>query len=681
MLRANPSFVRDQGFETEQELLDAFSTGVSDIYVQANRRQAFTEALEGHGQVTDFVSEIHVKKTGQTMWVREHAHVVYRDDGEIHCYEGTIENINAERATEASLAAQAQRFRALTDSAQLLTLICNLQGQLSYVSGASMHLLARHQEQLLDTHLTDWAHPQDVDILQAELDRVAGGEDSQLEVNLRLAHHDGSWRHVGMLMRNCLTERGIEGLVCNFRDTSLRVRAEAKLREANEWLELAILGADLGTWEQTVGGERKHQMDERACAMLGLSVEQFQGVDWPTLIHPDDLPVMRQRMRDHRDGLTSSFDAEYRAKHKNGSWVWFYSRGKLQTAAHGNLVTRLVGTVMDISVRKSAEEALRATEADLRATLAALPDPVFELDVNGTYLAAHSQRSDTLTNAGDSLVGKRMIDVLPVEAATQCMAALQQALANGHSSGTQYRLMLSNGEAWFELSVARKSGLPDQPARFIAIARDISERKRATEAVRQMAFHDPLTELPNRRLLMDRLQHALAVSARNRIVGSVLFLDLDNFKTLNDAHGHDVGDLLLREVARRLLHCVRAADTVARMGGDEFVVLLEDLSFDLLEAQTQTLNIANKILIALNQPYQLGHITHRSTPSIGAALMSATPTSASELLKQADVAMYQAKSKGRNQVVLLSPQDMAIPPTGTGNVPTGGRASAGERLR
>ena len=177
--------------------------------------------------------------------------------------------------------------------------------------------------------------------------------------------------------------------------------------------------------------------------------------------------------------------------------------------------------------------------------------------------------------------------------------------------------------------------------------------------IEQLAFFDPLTDLPNRRLLMDRLQHALSTSARNGRSGALLFLDLDHFKTLNDTLGHEVGDQLLRQVAQRLKDCMRAQDTVARLGGDEFVVMLEDLADQPLEAAALTQRIGEKILAALNAPYALATQTYRSTCSVGAALFEATPISAAELLRQADIAMYQVKARGRNDLCFFDPQMQA----------------------
>jgi diguanylate cyclase (GGDEF)-like protein/PAS domain S-box-containing protein len=184
---------------------------------------------------------------------------------------------------------------------------------------------------------------------------------------------------------------------------------------------------------------------------------------------------------------------------------------------------------------------------------------------------------------------------------------------------------------------------------------DMTASQQAHEEIERLAFYDPLTDLPNRRLLLVRLRSALISSQRTGLRGAIIFIDLDNFKTLNDTLGHDIGDILLIQVARRLEDCLRECDTKARLGGDEFVVLLENLNADLLQALKQTELISHKILTALAQPYALNNYTYRTTPSIGVTLFEGNQFSSDELLKQADIAMYQAKTGGRNTLCFFDP--------------------------
>jgi len=206
-----------------------------------------------------------------------------------------------------------------------------------------------------------------------------------------------------------------------------------------------------------------------------------------------------------------------------------------------------------------------------------------------------------------------------------------------------------NGEIYPKwLTISAVKGDDGGVTHYVWAHQDITERKAAEEKIRQLAYHDPLTRLPNRQLLLDRMQHALASCARSGRKGALLFIDLDNFKSLNDTLGHLLGNLLLQQVAERLASCVREGDTVARLGGDEFVVMLEDMSEQTIEAAEQAKVIGEKILAALSQPYLLDMHEFRSSGSIGVTVFGGDQQDAEELLKQADIAMYQSKKDGRN---------------------------------
>jgi diguanylate cyclase (GGDEF)-like protein/PAS domain S-box-containing protein len=214
----------------------------------------------------------------------------------------------------------------------------------------------------------------------------------------------------------------------------------------------------------------------------------------------------------------------------------------------------------------------------------------------------------------------------------------------------------SNGTSFYaRLNCLRLDDKTDAPDLLRLVLTDVSQQKQAEEEVEHLAFYDPLTSLPNRRLMLDRLNQIMLASTRTGHAGALLFIDIDNFKTLNDTLGHDAGDLLLQQMAQRLAASVRAGDTVSRQGGDEFVVILDKLSEQPAEAAKETKIIADKILTALRQSYQLANHTYLTSVSIGATLFNTQEIVIDDLLKQADLAMYEAKAAGRNTFRFFNP--------------------------
>ena len=238
---------------------------------------------------------------------------------------------------------------------------------------------------------------------------------------------------------------------------------------------------------------------------------------------------------------------------------------------------------------------------------------------------------------------------------------IRQALKRAQPVRAELINYKKNGEQfWLELDIVPVDYFNRGLTHWVAVARDITERKAAEDKIEHLAFYDALTQLPNRQLLMNSLQTALSRSEYPNKTGALMFIDLDNFKVLNDTRGHATGDLLLQKVASRLNACVRLRDTVARLGGDEFVVLLEDLGDDPEIASEKAKLVAQKILTTLCEPCDLAGVDYDGTCSIGIALIDQHQRSVGELLKQADLAMYQAKAAGRNAICFFDPGMQAI---------------------
>jgi diguanylate cyclase (GGDEF)-like protein/PAS domain S-box-containing protein len=299
----------------------------------------------------------------------------------------------------------------------------------------------------------------------------------------------------------------------------------------------------------------------------------------------------------------------------------------------------------------------RSQELRIAAAAFESQEGIMITDADGVILRVNRAFTETTGYTTEEAVGQtpRLLKSGRHDAAFY--AAMWESL---HSTGSWQGEIWDrrkNGEVYPKwLTITAIKGYGGVVTHYVGVHTDITERKLAEEEIKSLAFYDPLTRLPNRRFLMDWLGHVLASSARSARAGAVLFIDLDNFKTLNDTLGHDIGDLLLQQAAQRLESCVRGGDTVARLGGDEFVVILEELSEHALEAAAQTEAVGEKILAALNQPYPFAAHLYHGTASIGAALFNGHQQTIEELLKQADIAMYQAKKAGRNTLRFFDPQ-------------------------
>ena len=433
---------------------------------------------------------------------------------------------------------------------------------------------------------------------------------------------------------------------------------------------LALFGGDLGLWDWDISNDHM-LVDARWCAMLGRIQAEVEpnNRSWSSWLHPDDAPAVLGAVDAHLKNKVPYYEAEFRMQHAAGHWVWILGRGRVVERDSSGFPLRMTGTHMDITARKRVEAALQENEERWKFALEGSGEGVWDWNYL-TGEAVFSRRWKELIGFEESEIGNNFSewsgrmhpdDWLNVKAAIQDHVAGKTAFV-----AMEYRMLCKDGRWLWMLArgmvVCRDAD--GKPLRLVGINVDISERKAAADKIENLAFYDTLTGLPNRRLLLDRLEQSLSSSARRQRHGALMLLDMDDFKTLNDTLGHDVGDQFLIEVARRLEASVRDGDTVGRLGGDEFVVIVEDFkdgSFAAMQAE----NVAMKILQAVSEPYQLdlssgsGIESTRSyhcTSSIGISLFHGKSVSADELLKRADTAMYQAKAAGRNAFRFFDPE-------------------------
>jgi diguanylate cyclase (GGDEF)-like protein/PAS domain S-box-containing protein len=365
----------------------------------------------------------------------------------------------------------------------------------------------------------------------------------------------------------------------------------------------------------------------------------------------------RQRLMDmlRRDGYYENQEVNFRAR--DGRLLEGLMSAHLITM-HGEQC--LLSVSREITQRKQAERALRESKELTEAIVENTPLMVFLKDATDLRYVLFNRAGEELTGfERSSLLGKNDYDLFPPEQAAHFIDMDRQVLGRAEQVMDISEEPVQTVHQGKRLLHTRKvciRGVDGQPKYLLGISEDITQRRAAEDEIRNLAYYDPLTRLPNRRLLTDRLRQVLATSERHGKQVALLFIDLDNFKILNDNLGHHIGDQLLQQVTGRLLGCVRKGDTVARLGGDEFVVMLEDLSPGDAEASTQAETVGRQILAMLNQTYHFGGYDHHSTASIGITLFAGQQETIDDLLKRADLAMYQAKAGGRNTLRFFDPE-------------------------
>jgi diguanylate cyclase (GGDEF)-like protein/PAS domain S-box-containing protein len=418
-------------------------------------------------------------------------------------------------------------------------------------------------------------------------------------------------------------------------------------------LSMALASAEMGSWDWDITTGRVI-FNKRWAKLRGYRLEDIEPhVDtWENGIHPNDFPAYDAALTAHLENRTPFFQAEYRVRTLSGPLIWISNRGTvIKRDSKGNPL-RMAGIEIDITERKRNDEELRIAA-----------------------IAFESQEGMIVTDSDAVIIRvNQAFTRLTGYTAKEAVGQTPHLLSSGRHDKAFYQQMWASlkeqgfwqGEIWNRrkngmiyaewLNISAVSAPDNTVTHYVASFADLTSNKEASAEIHRLAYYDPLTRLPNRRLFQEQLGRALAVSGRSGKYGALLFIDLDNFKSLNDALGHNMGDMLLTQVAMRLVDCIRKSDTVARQGGDEFVVMLEELSTNPEEAAIQAEEVGAKILAALNQTYHLTTYEYHNTPSIGVTLFNDHLETVDELLKRADIAMYAAKATGRNTLRFFDPE-------------------------
>ncbi|MFC5480124.1 EAL domain-containing protein [Massilia suwonensis] len=411
--------------------------------------------------------------------------------------------------------------------------------------------------------------------------------------------------------------------------------SERRLATILDSVDSLIYIKDAQSRYQYVNGAMCRLLNRPARTILGKTDADLFGPEEARMTRAGDLAVIEEHQR---------FVSEERLNDK------LYLTTKIPLV-DGEKVNALCGITTDITPRKQAEESLRiaATVFQSGEGMCVLSPDAVMIEANQAWAALYGRSAADLPGTAFPLFSLELDG-------DDARERMWQSVRETQPWQGEVWMRRDNGErypAWLTVSAVRDAD--GVLTNFVCTQSDISERKQADEKIVQLAYYDSLTRLPNRRLLYDRVQHCLGLHGRTGRTGALLFLDMDNFKDLNDSRGHAVGDQLLQQVAARLLACTRETDTVARLGGDEFVILLESSGVDEQDAQQHAEKVGQKILDALREPFDIGGIEHHASCSIGVTLCLAEKEGLDDLMRRGDLAMYEAKRQGRNTLRFFHP--------------------------
>ncbi|MBI5891245.1 MAG: PAS domain S-box protein [Nitrosomonadales bacterium] len=540
-------------------------------------------------------------------------------------------NIMLDKLSDSELTGKENAFRKeLIESLPGIFCMIDAQGHFLMWNRNLEQVLQRKKGEMASSHPLDFFEGENKANIDNAIRRVF--ETGQAELDAWLLAKDGSktfYRFGGKRIQY----DGKPVLVGVGLDISSHVLAESVQKRHKAMVQIA----HDGYWLADIQG-RLLEANQAYADISGYSVEELVGMHISQLEAKEKSP---EEVHAHIAKIVEQgFDVfETQHRHKDGHAIDIEVTVTLMRDTQ-----QLVAFCRDISARKRSEEALRVAAAVFETH-----DAILITDAQANIVRVNRAFSEITGYTAGEVIGKnpRIMSSGRQDKAFY-VAMWQQLLATGSWSGEIWDRR-KDGEIYPKwLTITAVKNERGDTTQYVAIFSDITARKQEEELIRSMAFYDALTQLPNRRLFLERLQAALAASERYNDFGAILFIDLDRFKQLNDTFGHDYGDLLLVELAERIKSCVREIDTVARMGGDEFVVLLESTSSEREDAAHNAGMVAEKIREILSYPYQLREHEHLSSPSIGISLYHANDLPMDVLLKHADAAMYRSKEEGGN---------------------------------
>jgi len=600
---------------------------------------------------------------GAERWICARAFPIRDAEGKIYRVAGIAEDITKRKQAELALRQERDLNRRYLDTAQTLMVALDCEGRVTMINRAGCALLGYKEDELLGRNWFTTCLPQHDHVPDKVLSIFnklwAGDFDSVEYVENPVLCRDGSERLIAWHNTTLCDERGqVIGALGSGVDITARKQVENALRE-NENLLTSVIGLlPVGVWIVDVEGKLDSANIAAQQIWAGaryVGIEQFGEYKgwWCNSKKPIE-PHEWAAARAIEKGATS-IDEEIKIECFDGTHKIILNSG-LPIRGSDGAISGAIVVNQDITERKQAEAELRIAAAAFESQ-----EGMMVTDANKVILKVNRAFTEITGYTAEEVVGQTPKFLRSDRHNEGFYRAMWESIHQAGGWQGEVWDRRKNGEIypiWLTITAVKSdNGIVTH---YVGTHTDITERKAADEQIAFLAYHDTLTGLPNRLLLLDRLKQSLAASARSGRYGALFLFDLDNFKTLNDTLGHDKGDLLLQQVAQRLLTCVREGDTVARLGGDEFVVMLDSLSESSEETATQAETVGVKMLAALNQPYLIASNKIRSTPSIGVTLFGGHQNELDELLKQADLAMYQSKTAGRNTLHFFDPKTQAL---------------------
>ena len=555
-------------------------------------------------------------------------------------------DIHAWKETEQALVESEERYRALVEATAAIVWCASPDGSILMGWGWE-EFCGQPLEEYGGYGWLDVVHPEDDEpVRKVWLDALASGRSAEKEFRVR--HKSGEYRWVlsrAIPLKN--SDGSLREWVGTISDIHDQRQAQDTLRRSEERLRLAAETTSAGIWDlDLVTGSMEWTAE--IWEILGLAPDVPAAAErFFERVHPDDLASVRGKAFVDVPGKGLRYSGTYRIiRADDGQVRWIASSARTVLGENGQPV-RKVGMIQDVTQRKLSEDALRATEERLKLAMQAGRMIAWENDLETGYVTRSANSIELLGIGSGSL--SEFLERVPPEDRIARDQFIEKISTTGFDT-MEFRYTLPTGQTLWLASRGEWAG----PNRVVGVTFDITERKAAEEEVWRSANHDALTGLPNRVLFQRRLEHALEEAKRNGTSVSLLMIDLDDFKDVNDTLGHDAGDMLLKETADRLSVMMREQDTVARLGGDEFAVLVvEPLGL------SHAANLGEIILKRLRQPSLYAGRTLMSRASIGVAGYPDHDSEPAEIMKDADIALYRAKAEGRGRVVTYTP-DMRL---------------------